>query len=203
MSAALGTPVGTPVRVVRETGGFSSGLCDCCNDCCSCFAVCCCAPTVISQLVQRTIYRKRGTCVILAIVLWAGMVANLISGTSARGTATISYSYDDSTDSTDSSISTKTDASKSQMSGSFLLLNLLGLAGGLFGLAMCLLTCMVRRHIRRRDGIEAQLCSACDLDDCILSCCCLCCTQAQIMRHEGLVGGHYKLTATDGMLEML
>ena len=66
-----------------------------------------------------------------------------------------------------------------------------------FGLAMCMLTCLIRRAVRMRDNIPAACCAG--IDDFFFSCCCMCCVQAQIMRHEGLVGSRYKLVTSDGI----
>ena len=37
--------------------GWTSGLCDCLNDCCSCFAVWCCTPITVAQLYVKLAYR--------------------------------------------------------------------------------------------------------------------------------------------------
>ena len=68
--------------------------------------------------------------------------------------------------------------------------------GGLVGLATCIITCMVRKRVRERDNIPATCCAPCD--DILLSCCCMCCVQAQLMRHEGLTYGRYHLTTPTG-----
>lgn len=71
--------------------------------------------------------------------------------------------------------------------------------GFVFFCGMCVLTMAVRRRVRERDQIPATVCAA--VDDCACVCCCLMCTQCQIMRHEGLVGSRYKLLSPDGTSE--
>lgn len=190
MSAStFGVPEGTPVRTVPSTGGFSSGLCDCCSDCCSCWASGLCGLTVVAQLVQRTIYTKKGTCLALAVLLWTGVVFQIVfSEPTTEWTAYVEAEDAD-----------QFDLVKEQSGG---IGSILAAIGGLIGFATCILLCLVRRFVRQRDSIPDACCTG--FDDCILSCCCSCCVIAQLMRHEGLVGGRYKLTSPEGtMHEML
>ena len=72
--SSLAVPMGTPVGTSGYHGGFTSGLCDCCSDCCSCCAVIFCAPTAVAQLTQRVLSRRKGTCLMVAVLLWIGLL---------------------------------------------------------------------------------------------------------------------------------
>jgi len=189
---AMGVATGTPVTTVAPSSGFSSGLCECNTDWCSCCAATFCGPTVTAQLTERLVHKKRHTCIVLAIFLWFVAISQFIfndSGSVFEGKA--SYSYDDKSDTTPENVDAPVSTSA-----------VIASVAGLFSCAFCLLTCLVRRTIRARDNIPATVCSG-SLDDLLLSCCCTCCVQAQILRHEGMVGGRYKLASADGVTEMV
>ena len=191
---AVAVPVGLPVTSAgMPVRAFNSGLCDCFNDCCSCCAVSFCAPTVVAQLTERVLNPGRHTCVIVGLFLWSGALINVcLQEPPAQGGEDVTVSVGDD-------IMFHVSGSESSGSESPWYI---GAFAGVMSLALFILTCQVRRTIRRRDNIPATVCAGA-IDDVLLSCCCLCCVQAQIMRHEGLIGGRYKLTSNDGFAEMV
>lgn len=63
-------------------------------------------------------------------------------------------------------------------------------------LAAGLLTCFVRREVRRRDRIPAGECAV--AEDAFLSLCCNPCALCQLLRQEQLIGGAYEFCSTTG-----
>ena len=63
-----GTPVGQADMTVPR--GFTSGLCDCCNDGKTCLAVWCCSPITTAQLWQYT-FGQPGSCRGISVILFA------------------------------------------------------------------------------------------------------------------------------------
>ena len=188
-------PPGSRLGPAHRYMGFSSGLCDCFSDCCSCWAVVCCSPIVLAQFMQRIMNNKKGVCLVVATVLWistvAGWVQSWAQGTTGiKGIDWAAYSYDAS----DGTPPTP-DGRSWCVGWTFVIVSLVA---SIFGLACFLITCALRMHIRKRDGIPAACIGGC-CDDCCHACFCSCCVLTQVMRHEGLVGGRYKLTAEDGV----
>lgn len=213
----MGVPVPTAVaqsafvNPPQRPAGFSTGLCDCCQDCCSCWAVICCSPTVLGQLSFRVLWNKKGACMVVAGILWiCTLLTWLINmhrnpesmheleSTLARVKHLGADSYDDSYD--DAPTPPVADSFSADESGGWLVWvsALLSLSGP----AILVLTCLIRGRIRARDAIPATCCGGW-LDDCVLACCCSCCVLTQLMRHEGLAGERYKLTAEDGVQAMV
>jgi Cys-rich protein (TIGR01571 family) len=154
---------------------WSSGLCDCCIDFTSCLAVIACAPTIAGQLVER-LWRRKFSCIVFACLLWAGACGNFIVNWFPATyyyyeTEVYAYSW----------------------------YALVSAAATIFLLAMWILTAAIRSTIRTRDSLPAVCCSFVPwLEDLALSVLCLCCVQSQIMRHEGMTQGRYKLCSADG-----
>ena len=70
-----------------------------------------------------------------------------------------------------------------------------------FLLISCVVTMLVRRHVRQRDNIPVTVCAG--LDDAFCACLCTLCVQCQIMRHEGMVHGKYNLCSTTGRADFV
>ena len=70
--------------------------------------------------------------------------------------------------------------------------------GLVFCLASCVITALVRAHVRKRDSIPATVCEGAD-DYCCAGCC-LPCTQCQLLRHElgRSSADRYRLLSSDG-----
>ena len=74
--------------------------------------------------------------------------------------------------------------------------------GSLFDIAyyaiLTFLLCTVRQRVRAGDNIPPGPCDCCECDDCCTSFWCDCCSLVQILRHLGIYGGNYSLTASNG-----
>ena len=75
-------------------------------------------------------------------------------------------------------------------------LSLLGLAGTL---SSCVIIMFLRGFVRRRDSIPPGGCQCCCGNDCCLAAFCGACATCQLMRHEGLTAGRYKLCSPLGV----
>ena len=182
---------------IRSHHGWSTGIGDCCSDCRSCCAVMVCEPTVMSQLVAR-VARRRQAFYVAAALLWAGAIGNLISLWYVPPCHLVYDANDDgrvnaqelyaNVDPNDDGIVTGEELAmnaqpyndcqtKYYSSWQFILASVLG---SLFIAGMCLMTMLVRAHVRKRDSIPVTVCSG--LDDCICALCCLMCVQCQLMQ---------------------
>ena len=168
-------------------GKWRTGLCGCFDDCMICCSVCCCHPITVGQLYERTVQKalmKRlplFSCLSIAIFLWLlDVVQQLISNSSGTNafdqlarSANETYYGEVGAPITDTSTSAATYIGE-----------LLGFVSMLF---VCLIVCMVRGAIRRREGIKPECCRELPLcEDCCCAWCCNPCTQCMIMRHEKL-----------------
>lgn len=207
-SKAVPVAMGTPVQ--PGPGGFNSGLCDCCSDCCSCWATMCCWPIVIGQMSYRLLWNKKGICLVIASLLWVSIVMSWFASSAQDPEAlekhlanvkhelSASYSYDSKASVPSPTASPTSSFSADEGDVPFWVAALAAMSGP----AIFVLTCLIRQRVRQRDGIPATCCSGW-MDDCIHSCCCWCCVLSQLMRHEGLVGDRYKLSAEDGVRAMV
>ena len=173
-------PVGMPAVVGEQALArtWTSELCDCFSDMTSCCATCFCLPTVLAQLWARTMPGAKGTCVILATFLWIAAVAGTLASSHPSGTVTPKHPHGA--------------VGRNPLTN---VLSLLGLAGSL---ASCVIVMSLRHYVRRRDGIPAGDCQCCCGNDCCLATFCATCSTCQLMRHEGLTAGRYKLCSPLG-----
>jgi Cys-rich protein (TIGR01571 family) len=199
-------------RNIRDHHGWTSGIGDCMSDWKSCCAVLLCEATVMGQLTER-VWNRKYTCIIVATLLWAGAIGNLVA---TWYTPPCSVSVDENGDGyvsqeemaaldpnqdgfiTTGELAERTDTYYDCEEAYYLSWRY-GLASTLavlFLAGMFTLTMLVRRHIRKRDSIPVTVCSG--FDDCICAVVCLPCAQCQIMRHEGLVGDKYRLVSPNG-----
>lgn len=150
---------------------FSSPLFNCETDATSCFAVLCCSPIVATQLLQRhCTCMPQKLCLVLGCGLWIGGVCKLFVQWYHPHAGIADAFYD-----------SPFYASVSALASAFVLL-------------WWMATAYARCVVRSRDDISADT----HCDDCLYAVFCTCCVQAQLMRHEGLTGGHYKLASCDG-----
>ena len=206
--------------------GWTSGLFDCLLDFRSCFAACCCGPTVAGQLGEKVL-KRRGMCLFFTFFMWICLVAKLFtawyeakctlepcadSDTLCRevvlDSGRFALRYDEKTNTnslvpiyanysvTVESYEACQDAGESYSSWWWYTAVALTWAW-FFG--MCLLTTFVRSKIRRRDNIPPTVMAG--LDDCICATLCMPCVQAQIMRHEGMAKEKYHIFSQDGSRE--
>ena len=164
----------------------------------------------MGQLVQRYVCRGKFTCMLLATVLWVGAVANLYV-TFFKPQCGDPYWYAQTADAASDKVVPPTDEEYAKAleewracedayysSSNFAVASVLST---IFASGMCVFTMLVRSFVRDRDRIPATLCAG--LDDCVCALCCLPCVQCQLMRHEGMTGGRYKLVSSDGSSEGL
>lgn len=171
--------------------GWTSGCADCLQDGKSCIIVIFCQACVTGQLAER-VWRRKYLCATVATLLSICALASLterLMPLPCAGEAPIDYTYGDD----DSQFVAC--ASAYYSSGWYVSLAVLG---WLFCLGSCVITAMVRAHIRRRDQIPATVCEG--ADDYCCACCCLPCTQCQIIRHElGRTSAErYRFLSADG-----
>ena len=168
-----------------EKRGWSSGLCDCFSECTSCCAVFWCGPTVLGQLAEK-LSRRPKTCVAIATLIWAGAVAHMLIKSRSSKLYMLSKT-------TNIPVYWST-----FLFERFSVLYLLAMAGAIVSLILLL---AIRRHIRHRDGIApTTMKDPCidAFDDLVCSLCCSACVTCQIMRHEKLTEGRYKLCSPTG-----
>ena len=198
---------------IRSHNGWSTGVGDCASDWKSCFAVMCCSPTVMGQLVER-IWRRKYACIVVAVTLWIGMIGLLFStfysppcaaylDTNSDGVITQQELTNDIDANSDGAVSGQEVVDKVQpfydcegayySSARYVLASTLG---STFLLCACCLLMSMRAHIRNRDEIPVTVCAG--LDDCLCAAACLPCVQCQLMRHEGLTGKDYRFISPDG-----
>jgi len=195
---------------IRSHHGWTSGLGDCAADCKTCCAVCFCQPVVVGQLIER-VYRRKWSCLLITVLLALGASGNLFA-TWYEPPCEKVYDMDHDGELTHEELNA--DANGDGMitttelvdkvspyydcqqdfytSGRFIAASVLGV---LFVVSACCLTMLVRAHVRKRDSIPVTICSG--LDDCICAALCMSCVQCQILRHEGLVEGRYRLLSPD------
>lgn len=158
----------------------------------------------MGQLVQRYVCRGAFTCTLIATFLWIGAVANVyVTFVKPPCGDPYWYSHTDDTAPTEEEYVKYLDEWRAcedayYSSSSFAVASVLST---IFASGMCVFTMLVRSFVRDRDRIPATLCAG--LDDCVCALCCLPCVQCQLMRHEGMTGGRYKLVSSDGASEGL
>ena len=214
--ASAGEAIDSTRARVLSHHGWTTGVCDCLSDFKSCFATMVCEATVTAQLAER-IWKRKYTCAVVATILWCGALGNLVANYYDPGCD--SYLDTDSSGIvSEAEFKNVLDLNKDGaisgdelLDGTAPLMNcqqayqssaryiMASMLGSIFVSGVCVLTMLVRSHIRKRDAIPATACEP--LDDCCCSICCLMCVQCQIMRHEGLSGDRYKLVSPDGTTE--
>jgi hypothetical protein len=184
---------------VREPRSFTSGLFEC-SDPATCCRVACCWPVVTGELAQRVLFtRRKHVCFLIAGALWALLLLRAVRlmYRQAHGTAFdariellcggVCWSE---AGRCGSCCCADVDEVYDGTGGHHVVAWLGLVAGGnlcsIAGVGACVLTCLVRRAVRRRDAIAPTTCMC--ADDALCAACCLCCTQAQILQHEGLAG---------------
>ena len=158
----------------------------------------------------RLLWNKKGICLVIASLLWVSIVMSWFASSAQDPEAlekhlanvkhelSASYSYDSKASVPSPTASPTSSFSADEGDVPFWVAALAAMSGP----AIFVLTCLIRQRVRQRDGIPATCCSGW-MDDCIHSCCCWCCVLSQLMRHEGLVGDRYKLSAEDGVRAMV
>ena len=187
-----GTPVGQADMTVPR--GFTSGLCDCCNDGKTCLAVWCCSPITTAQLWQYT-FGQPGSCLVISVILFAlvgvGQILNFQIQNAILKTCGLSPAMDDPGYYTFSLCAQQVEPALSQIAS---------YTSAVLFAAVFFFTCQVRGAIRKRDQIPGSCCGGGGCEDCCYSWFCSCCTQAQIMRHVGMKADNYNLCAPGGMV---
>jgi hypothetical protein len=127
---------------------------------------------VLAQLWARTVPGARGTCIILAAFLWVAAVAGWLVSNHPHGAVTEKHPHG--------------------ALGANPYVNVLGLLSLAGLLSSCVIIMLLRKFVRRRDGIQPGDCQCCCGNDCCLATFCGACATCQLMRHEGLTGVRYK-----------
>ena len=157
---------------IRAHHGWTSGIADCLLDLKSCCAVIWCQACVTGQLAER-VWRTRHLCALVASVLSVCAVGSFVTNwmpAPCNPQHDVEYSYDDE-------YAACVDAY--QISAWYVTASIMGF---IFCLATCVITALIRAHVRKRDNIPATVCEG--ADDYFCACCCLPCTQCQLIRHE-------------------
>jgi hypothetical protein len=160
------------------------GLCGCCTDCCTCWAVCCCSIVTAPQLHDRVV--EKGSCkwsfAFLVVLFIAAGVFNFIYTTS------VSSFYASHTLEPNEEIPSGAIAHWAR-----------SVAFGLqmtYFMFMLIIVMSVRKKLRERDGLQDKCCG---LEDCCCAFWCDPCTQCLLFRRLGLGGGKYSFISADGV----
>jgi len=184
MGQPTGQHTGQPMAA-HGSGRWSSSLCDCCQNCCMCFAGWCCPCFPVAQLAARTKGDPGRFGRILALmwllwILYQGFYTFWVYGPEGYA-ARLQYAYFVGLE-----IFYNPAWWGAQYTISFL--GYIGAGITLLVVSTCLL-CTARKRIIQRDGIAEDGCATCCLS------CCPCtqsCAMCQMMRHE-LQGGQYDM----------
>ena len=151
-------------QAIMTGHGWTTGLGDCCLDFTSCLSVVACAPAVVGQLAQR-VFNKKYLCAIITATLWIGTLASFFfywytPKCEAHDYDTVAEYYD----AVDDYYSCYDEYYTSPFYYVAATLSVLATV------STCVITMIVRQHVRERDRIPVTMCSG--LDDCFCSCIC-------------------------------
>lgn len=177
---------------------WSSGMCECCSDCCTCWAGMCCSCIAVPQMWARVLDKRNMFGLVCAIFVitycvyqfaytqWWGKYMKLVND---LNTLYEDYGWDLRGECLKFGEQACWDNHMKTM------YNLASIFGLILTILVTCFLCATRKAVRTRDGIPGD-----DTQDCCLSfwCCCWPCTLCQIMRHEGLGNGKYNLCSNDG-----
>jgi len=174
---------GDAVVIGAQPKAWKAPCCTCFSDCCICCSVVCCTSITSGQIYEKAVraglLSRAGPlgCMGIFLILLGLYIANSILVSSDP-----SY-YEKLTDLVNGPEVDATPPAAVQIGQVCMLAAFL---------ISCLITCSVRKAIRKRDAIPASCCAD-YCDDCFCTWCCLPCMQCQILQHEGVTGSKYSL----------
>jgi len=190
------------VALPINSGQWKTGLCHCFDDCCSCCAVLWCVFIPVAQLWER-LKGPKGACVKISAVLllvqivlyiWYQMNAKAYQEEIYEEAYKIGSRYYTAEAALSSAEYKAFQSSLFSRCFDLNCWNLL-LSFGISIIGVCMVA-KLRAAIRKRDNISETHCRGCE--DCCCSYWCLPFTMCQLMRHEGLKYGKYRLCAPTG-----
>ena len=175
-ASPLATPLfvhADPITVQPERntiGGWSSGLCACCSDCCTFLTVLFIPCVPIAQLAhQFNAFGMKPSCKLVAALIGVGWFISYI----------ISLQTVDHIQTVDEG---RNEQANADLNVGKVLLNVGTVIGWIISLISCLIVMNVRAKIRAAHRIPKDKVCCCD-EDCCCAWCCTPCTICQMLRH--------------------
>ena len=192
---------------------WSSGLCACMTDWCTCCTACWCVPTTTAQLYER-FHSAKGSCMKVGLLLWVlyilyvflnmmtqEMVMNGYFAYFPELMKWVEWEREHGVPGVYNASHPQPSIYEYYPPGTQAVQAGMGIVGIAFFLLTCVLTCQLRAMVRQRDQIKPSTCGGGfgpGFDDCCCACCCMCCVQAQMLRHEGMSGANYQVCSATG-----
>ena len=182
---------------------WSSGLCACMTDWCTCCTACWCVPTTTAQLYER-FHSAKGSCMKVGLLLWVLYILYVFLSMMTQEMVMQGYfayfpelmkwvEWEREHEGAFNASHLQPSIYEYYPPGTQAVQAFTGIVSIAFFLLTCVLTCQLRAMVRQRDQIKPSTARASAR---VRRLCCACCCMSACrrrLRHEGMSGANYQV----------